>query len=108
MTYPASLFRSTAPIQRRLAIALVTAGWIAIGAGNAVAAPRAILRVTPTALDFGDVPVGATSAAQVVSITNISPAAIVMNDIAGGAPVNPVFGAIQNCGGATLSPGASC
>jgi hypothetical protein len=62
--------------------------------------------ITPTALEFGEVPVGTTSPQQVVNITNAGTSPVVMSG-AGGAPGAP-FSAVQNCQGQTLEPGESC
>jgi hypothetical protein len=66
------------------------------------AGPR--FRITPTALDFGRVPLDGTLQ-QVVQVVNIgtAPATISM---AGGA-AGP-FGGVQNCQGQTLEPGEDC
>jgi hypothetical protein len=64
------------------------------------------LLITPTALQFGEVPVGTTSPQQIVNITNTGTAPVVMSG-AGGAPGGP-FNAVQNCQGQTLDPGESC
>jgi hypothetical protein len=64
------------------------------------------LLITPTALQFGEVPVGTTSPQQIVNITNTGTAPVVMSG-AGGAPGSP-FNAVQNCQGQTLDPGESC
>ena len=69
--------------------------------GNGV--PR--LLISPTSLDFGEVPVGTTAPQQVVTITNRGGTPIVMNGSGGGAGL---FGGSQNCQGHTLAPGASC
>ena len=62
--------------------------------------------VTPTALDFGDVTVGSTSAQQSVTVTNAGAAPVTVS-MTGGAPGTP-FNGSQNCQGNTLAPGASC
>ncbi len=61
--------------------------------------------ISPVAFDFGDVSVGASSADQIVTITNVSGAPQTLN-LAGGAA--GVFGGAQNCQGKTLAPGESC
>lgn len=63
------------------------------------------LWVTPLDLDFGPVPLGQTSAQQVVTITNTGLAKL--TDFAGGAPFDTQFGAFQNCAGG-VAPGQSC
>jgi hypothetical protein len=65
-------------------------------------APR--FRITPTSLDFGDVPVG-SSLQQTVSVTNVGLAPVVVSMTGGAAGA---FGGSQNCQGNTLAPGASC
>lgn len=78
------------------------------GTGLGVSAPRTeALLVSPSALEFGEVTNGTVSPTQVVRITNVSSASIVMSG-AGGAPSSPSFGASQSCQGVTLAPGASC
>ena len=63
--------------------------------------------VTPTNLNFGSVPEGA-SASLVVTITNTSGVSQTPN-FSGGAPNDPVnFGGSQNCAGVPLPPGGSC
>jgi len=62
----------------------------------------------PLTLDFGDVPVGTVSQ-QVVTITNLSSTAVVVN-IAGGAVAGgpPFGGGSGSCNGTTLAPCGSC
>ena len=63
--------------------------------------------VTPTNLNFGSVPLGA-SASLVVTITNTSGVSQTPN-FSGGAPNDPVnFGGSQNCAGVPLPAGGSC
>jgi hypothetical protein len=62
------------------------------------------LWVTPLILDFGPVGLGATSATQTVTITNLGSAPLA--DFAGGG-VFPPFAASQNCSGG-VAPGANC
>ncbi|HEX6049009.1 MAG TPA: choice-of-anchor D domain-containing protein, partial [Gemmatimonadaceae bacterium] len=59
-----------------------------------------------TGLAFGDVQVGSTSAAQTVTVTNVSPSSILMSGT-GGAP-SGAFGMSQNCQATTLASGGSC
>ena len=59
------------------------------GNGGAAPPPGTLFAITPTSFDFGDVPVGSTSPQQVVTITNISGASVVMSG-AGGAPASMV------------------
>ena len=72
-------------------------------AGNGVA--KAAFRISPTALDFGDVTVGTTSPDQQVTVTNVSSSPKVIS-MAGGAAGD--FGGFQDCQGKTLQPGDSC
>jgi hypothetical protein len=51
------------------------------------------------------VPVGSTTASQIVTIRNVSGVPQVMSGAGGGAGV---FGGAQNCEGITLAPGRSC
>jgi hypothetical protein len=71
----------------------------------AAAAPLAQFLISPTALDFGDVPLGSTSPQQTITITNKGSLPVVMSGAGGGAGV---FGGVQDCQGTTLAPGASC
>lgn len=61
--------------------------------------------VSPLSLDFGYVPVGNVSPAQVVTITNTSPTTL--TNFAGGAPFDTQFNATQNCASG-VPPGGSC
>ncbi len=63
------------------------------------------LRISPTALDFGDVPLGTTGPTQTVKITNLGPS-IVMSGAGGGA--GQMFGGSQDCQEHTLDTGQSC
>jgi hypothetical protein len=74
-------------------------------APGASAATSPLFLVTPTALDFGDVGVGSTSAQQIITITNVSGSPILMSGAGGGAGV---FGGSQDCQGLTIAAGASC
>ncbi len=75
--------------------------------GNGVGsiAPGSLL-VTPSELNFGDVPVGATSAPKAITLTNITGAAIAIADAGGG--IAAPFGATNGNCGASLAAGASC
>ncbi|MDW4497964.1 choice-of-anchor D domain-containing protein [Sulfitobacter sp. D35] len=65
------------------------------------------LLVSPLSLDFGEVEVGQSSSLQLISeITNVSGVTQTYS-LAGGAPSGG-FGAVQNCAGGVLAPGASC
>ena len=68
-----------------------------------IGTPR--FRISPTSFDFGDVPVGTTSAQQLVTITNLGTTSIVMSGAGGGAGV---FGGSQDCQGLTIAAGHSC
>ena len=59
-----------------------------------------------TALEFGDVPVNATSPQQKVDVINLGSTPIVMSGT-GGAPGGS-FGSSQDCQGKTLNPGDTC
>ena len=64
------------------------------------------LLISTTALDFGDVQVGTTSAQATVSIKNFGLTPIVMSGAGGAPPGN--FNGVQDCQGQTLQPGAVC
>ena len=64
------------------------------------------LRVTPTVLDFGQIPVNTSAATQITTITNVGTDPVTMSG-AGGAVAAP-FNATQDCQGTTLKPGDSC
>jgi hypothetical protein len=74
------------------------------GTGVALAGGQKF-RISPTAFDFGSVPVGSPSPVQQLTITNISGAALVMSGAGGGAGQ---FGGSQDCQGRTIAAGASC
>jgi hypothetical protein len=74
------------------------------GTGVALAGGQKF-RISPAAFDFGSVPLGSPSPQQLVTITNISGAALVMSGSGGGAGQ---FGGTQDCQGHTLAAGASC
>ena len=61
--------------------------------------------ITPTSLDFGDVPLNNSSTSQDVTVTNVSGAAQMMDGTDGGATV---FSGSNDCQGQTLAAGASC
>jgi hypothetical protein len=65
-----------------------------------------LFHISPTKLKFGDVPVGSTTAAKVVTVTNVSGAPQTMSGSGGG--VTGEFSSSQNCQGITLAAGASC
>jgi hypothetical protein len=79
-----------------IVIAPVTAG---------AASPR-LFHIAPTKLKFGEMPVGSTSAAKAVTVTNVSGVPQIMNGSGGG--IGGEFSGSQNCQGATLGAGASC
>ena len=62
--------------------------------------------ITPTAFDFGEVPLGDSSPVQTVDIINSGPGPVTIENMAGGAA--GVFGGTQNCVGAQLGEGESC
>ena len=76
------------------------------GNGVSAIAPGSLL-VTPSELNFGDVPVGATSAFQPIMLTNISGADIPLT-FTGGSTVGSGFAGLNGSCGATLTAGASC
>jgi hypothetical protein len=91
-------------------LALVGGGQATGGARASSPRPRFItggprLWVTPLELDFGPVGVGATSASQSVTITNLGDAPL--TDFAGGAPADSQFHAGQTCA-PSVAPGESC
>ena len=75
------------------------------GLAQVDASGSAVYRITPTDLDFGDVALGGTSPDQSVTVTNVSPAPLVVS-MAGGAGGD--FGGFQDCQGKSLNPGDSC
>ena len=78
------------------------------GTGVASIPPGSLL-VTPSELNFGDVPIGATSAPQSTTLTNISGLTVPISFISGALPGGEFGGgtATNNCGPA-LAAGASC
>ncbi len=78
------------------------------GTGVASIPPGALL-ITPSELNFGDVPIGATSAPQSTTLTNISGLTVPISFISGALPGGEFGGgtATNNCGPA-LAAGASC
>jgi hypothetical protein len=101
-------FRRVPTARSWLFIALLP---VLIGSGAGIAAaevstsgPPPFL-ITPTALAFGYVPIGSTSASQTITITNVSGVPQTMSGAGGGAGV---FGGSQDCQGSTLAPGTSC
>jgi hypothetical protein len=71
--------------------------------GNGVA-PQLLIKTA--AIDFGYVPTGTTSPQQIVSITNVGKASVVMSGAGGAPPGN--FSGVQDCQGLTLAVGATC
>ncbi|HJP74810.1 MAG TPA: discoidin domain-containing protein [Pseudonocardiaceae bacterium] len=61
------------------------------------------LKASPSNLSFGNVGVGATSAAQAVTVTNPGSSAVSVSSVSAGAP----FAQTGNCG-TSLAAGASC
>jgi hypothetical protein len=96
-------FRRAVPSAVAVAVAVVIAGVLLPVPANATGTNQFL--ISPTAFDFGSVPVGTTSAQQTVTITNVSGSSVVMSG-AGGAAGE--FGGVQNCQGKTLAAGASC
>ena len=66
-------------------------------------APAAVAILAPAALDFGSQPVGQTSAAKDVTLSDTGSAALAI----AGIEVGPDYAQVSSCGG-TLGPGASC
>src|SRR5260370_26520340 len=62
--------------------------------------------ITPTSLDFGQVPVGTIAPGQAVTVTNMGTSPVVMSGAGGG--VSSPFSGFQSCQGKTLNPAASC
>ncbi|HKB34425.1 MAG TPA: choice-of-anchor D domain-containing protein, partial [Candidatus Dormibacteraeota bacterium] len=62
--------------------------------------------ITPTSLDFGQVPVGTIAPSQAVTVTNMGTSPVVMSGAGGG--VSSPFSGFQSCQGKTLNPAASC
>jgi hypothetical protein len=107
----ASTFRMTGVIRKwpflllsLLVLGTATAATAADTAPTSTSTPPLFL-ITPTALAFGAVPVGSTSASQSITVENVSGSSQTMSGAGGGAGV---FGGAQNCQGQTLAPGASC
>jgi hypothetical protein len=74
---------------------------------NAPTTPPPGISITPTTLDFGQVPVGTTASILVV-VTNGGPGSMTPN-YSGGAPNDPqAFGGSQNCAGVTLAELGTC
>jgi Abnormal spindle-like microcephaly-assoc'd, ASPM-SPD-2-Hydin/IPT/TIG domain len=97
-------------IGKRGRVPLATIGVVvllsAIFAPPAAAVPTPI-EVSSSALDFGNVAVGATSQMP-VQVTNTSTSPFGPINIFGGAPPTAEFNASQNCQATTLAGGASC
>lgn len=66
------------------------------------------IAVSPLALNFGEVNVGATSSSMSVQVTNTGGDPFGPINLFGGAPPSAEFNASQNCQGNTLAAGASC
>src|SRR5260370_8047467 len=62
--------------------------------------------ITPTSLDFGQVPVGTIAPSQAVTVTNMGTSPVVMSGAGGG--VSSPFSGFQSCQGNTLNPPATC
>ena len=63
-------------------------------------------RITPSAIDFGEVNLGSTSPQVTVDITNAGTVSVIMSG-AGGAPGGD-FNGVQDCQGKTLNVGDTC
>ena len=64
-----------------------------------------LFSISPTALNFGSIAVGAVSRRQYVTVTNISGSTVTVS-AAGGA--GGIFGGVSNCQGKVLRAGRSC
>ena len=62
--------------------------------------------ISPIGFDFGDVPVGSSSAKQFMTITNVSGVPMLMSGAGGGA--GALFGGHNDCDSKTLAPGGWC
>lgn len=77
------------------------------GVGSSPAsATRELFRFTPTSINFGNIPGGATSHEHSVTVKNISGSPQLMSGEGGGVAA-PFVGA-QSCEGLTLQPNKSC
>jgi hypothetical protein len=66
------------------------------------------MAISSTAIDFGDVAIGATAGPTSVTLTNTGGDPFGPINIFGGAPPTAEFNASQNCQGTTLPAGGSC
>jgi parallel beta-helix repeat protein len=73
------------------------------GTGTSPGGGSATLSASPTSLSFGSEPVGSTTAAQTVTVTNTGSAAAAVSSVSAGAP----FAETTTCG-ASIAAGASC
>jgi hypothetical protein len=98
-------------IVRRGGVPLATIGIVMLLSGILAAPAAAVptpIEVSPLALDFGAVKVGATSPQMSVQVKNTSTSPFGPINMFGGAPPTTAFNASQNCQGVTLAGGASC
>jgi hypothetical protein len=70
--------------------------------------PTGALSLTPSALDFGTLPVGATSAPQAVTIANGGDAPLTLGQPGLMGPAAGQFSLGAGCSGTTLAPGEAC
>lgn len=63
------------------------------------------LAISRTAFDFGEVAVGGFSALEIVNVTNVGPAPVVMSGTGG---VASLFGTMETCQGMVVAAGGSC
>jgi hypothetical protein len=63
------------------------------------------LAIARTAFDFGEVTVGGFSALEVVNVTNVGPAPVLMSGTGG---VANLFGTMESCQNVMLAAGSSC
>jgi hypothetical protein len=94
-------------VQTGTATFTTSAGTLTVALRGTGAGSPFPLRVTPRALDFGDLAVGHTSPTQVVTFTNVTDADFSFTGTQGTTPAP--FAKLGGCTGAvTLAPGESC
>jgi IPT/TIG domain/Abnormal spindle-like microcephaly-assoc'd, ASPM-SPD-2-Hydin len=91
-------------------MAVVTIGASLAGFGILMSSPAGananVFLITPTSLNFGNVPVGTTSASQTVTVTNESSSTVNIDE-AGGVATGE-FNTVADCGDADVAPQQSC